>query len=55
MAGVPLIALELLFSLTVIGWAVWELVSLRRSQRRDAERAAATEAARPRDPVPPGD
>ncbi len=38
-AGPPLIVIELVIGFAVpIGWAVWELVKLRREQARDRER-----------------
>ena len=41
----PLIAIEILLGFGVpIGWGVWELWSLRREQRRDAQRRPADEA-----------
>ncbi len=42
MTKLPLIALEIAIGFLVpLGWAVWELVSLRREQRKDAQKAAA--------------
>lgn len=50
MQAPPLIALEIVLGFVApIGWAIWELVSLRRERERDrakAEAAAATQAAR---------
>jgi hypothetical protein len=51
--GFPLIAIEIGIGFLVpLGWAVWELVKLRREQKRDeaAERNAA-DAAPPSQPV----
>lgn len=39
--GLPLISLEIFLGFGVpLAWGIWELVSLRREQRRDAEREA---------------
>jgi hypothetical protein len=43
--GFPLIAIEIGIGFLVpLGWAVWELVKLRREQRRDAEKARSAQA-----------
>ncbi len=50
----PLIALEVVLGFGVpVGWAVWELIALRREKRRDAERAAAREGLPVPDPTAP--
>jgi hypothetical protein len=41
--GLPLIALEIVLGFLVpLAWGVWQLVELRRLDRRDRERADAT-------------
>ncbi len=50
----PLIAIEVVLGFVVpVGWGVWELMSLRRERRRDAEAAAvsAASASRPTGPA----
>lgn len=52
MEGSALGLIELLLVLgSVLGFGIWQLVSVRRSQRRDAERAAAAAAAQARAPA----
>lgn len=46
MEGWPLLALEILFSGGALGFGVWQLVSVRREMRRDAERAASDDKPR---------
>jgi hypothetical protein len=41
----PLIAVEVVLGFVPLGWGVWELVSLSRERRRDAEKAARGAAA----------
>jgi hypothetical protein len=46
MEGWPLLALEILFSGSALLFGVWQLLSVRREMRRDAERAAPEEKSR---------
>jgi hypothetical protein len=44
MEGWSLLALEVMFSGCALGFGVWQLVSVRREMRRDAEHAASEKA-----------
>ncbi|HSC62332.1 MAG TPA: hypothetical protein VLD35_01765 [Caldimonas sp.] len=56
MQAPPLIALEIVLGFVApVGWAVWELWSLRREQRRDREKAEARATISPSAPEPSKD
>ncbi|RZU02847.1 hypothetical protein [Rivibacter subsaxonicus] len=54
MESTPLLAIEIVLGFGVpIAWGVWQLIDLRRENRRAAERAAQEKAAAQRTPPPP--